>query len=74
MPNPTAKWNVLLNWLKEKKLSQRDLAQRIKVSTGALNHWINGRWAPDLVNLKALSSETGISLDVLVDSLPKPTK
>jgi transcriptional regulator with XRE-family HTH domain len=74
MSNPHAKWNVLLNWLKERKLSQRDLAQQIKVSTGALNHWINGRWAPDLMNLKALSTATGISLDVLVQSLPKQTK
>lgn len=64
------KWQVLLDWLEEESISQKEFAQELDVTEGAVNHWINGRWSPQLENLKAISRRTGLGLDALVSSLP----
>jgi len=64
------KWQLLIDWLESQQLSQRDFAQELSVTEGAVNHWINGRWSPQLENLRAISRRTGFDLDRLIGSLP----
>lgn len=69
MANDT-RWQLLVDWLESNDISQREFAQELDVTEGAVNHWINGRWSPQLENLKAISKRTGFSLDKVVGSLP----
>lgn len=64
------KWQLLIDWLESARVSQRQFANDLQVTEGAVNHWINGRWSPQLENLKAISRRTGFGLDKLVGSLP----
>jgi transcriptional regulator with XRE-family HTH domain len=50
-------------------LNQAELAKRIGVHQGQLNHWINGRSAPTVANLKLISKATGINLEKLAEDL-----
>lgn len=68
------KWQLLIDWLESQELSQRDFAQALDVTEGAVNHWINGRWSPQLENLRAISRRTGLGLDQLIGSLPIQTE
>jgi transcriptional regulator with XRE-family HTH domain len=63
-------WDLLLKWLESNDISQRAFAQELEVTEGAVNHWINGRWSPQLENLRAISLRTGYGIDRLVKSLP----
>jgi transcriptional regulator with XRE-family HTH domain len=69
MANDT-KWQLLIEWLESNEISQRAFAQELEVTEGAVNHWINGRWSPQLENLRAISRRTGMGLDKLIGSLP----
>ena len=64
------KWQLLVDWLKQEDISQKQFADELDVTEGAVNHWINGRWSPQLENLKAISRRTGFGLDEIVGSLP----
>lgn len=50
-------------------LSQVDLAKRIGVNQGQLNHWLQKRRSPSAENLKLIAERTGISLEKLVADL-----
>jgi transcriptional regulator with XRE-family HTH domain len=50
-------------------LNQTELAKRIGVNQGHLNHWLQGRRAPTVANLKLISERTGISLEILARDL-----
>lgn len=56
----------LLQYRKEKGLSQEDLAIRCNVSRQAVSKWENGTANPDMENLKALSECLQISIDKLL--------
>jgi transcriptional regulator with XRE-family HTH domain len=60
---------VLNEYMKVTGLSQINLAKRIGVSPGHLNHWINGRRSPSAENLKLIAERTGIALEKLVADL-----
>lgn len=51
---------------KIKKLTQKDLADMIKVSPQAISKWECGLSVPDIENLYDLSSILGISIDTLI--------
>lgn len=50
----------------EKGLSQRDLADLLGVSNGAIGMWETGKRQPDLDTVKKISSFFGISIDYLM--------
>jgi transcriptional regulator with XRE-family HTH domain len=60
---------ALLDYMKISGLSQIELAKRIGVNQGHLNHWLRKRRAPTVANLKLISEKTGISLDKLARDL-----
>jgi transcriptional regulator with XRE-family HTH domain len=64
------KWDLLRDWLEAQEISQREFAEEMGITEGAVNHWINGRWSPQLDNLIAISRRTGYGIDRLVKSLP----
>ena len=49
-------------------LSQEQLAEKIGVSRSAVAKWESGKGTPDIENLKILSKEFGISIDVLLEN------
>jgi transcriptional regulator with XRE-family HTH domain len=63
-------WQLLVDWLEKEGMSQRAFAEDLDVTEGAVNHWINGRWAPQLDRLRAISKRTGVRLEKLIESLP----
>ena len=60
---------ALLDYMKVSGLSQMELAKRIGVSQGHLNHWLRKRRAPTVSNLKLIAEKTGISLEKLARDL-----
>jgi transcriptional regulator with XRE-family HTH domain len=60
---------ALVEYMKVTGLSQVDLAKRIGVDQGQLNHWLRGRRSPSAENLKRIAERTGVSLEKLVADL-----
>lgn len=60
---------ALIDYMKVAGLSQIDLAERLGVAQGQLNHWLNGKRMPNAANLKLIWKKTGISLEKLVEDL-----
>jgi len=56
---------ALVEYMKVAGLSQVELAKRIGVNQGQLNHWLQKRRAPTVANLKLIAKATGISLEKL---------
>lgn len=50
----------------EKGLTQKELAEKISVSTAAVSKWENGKGFPDISILEPLSAELGISITELI--------
>ena len=44
----------------EKELTQKELAEKLNVSTAAVSKWENGKGFPDISILEPLSAELGI--------------
>lgn len=60
---------ALLDYMRVSGLNQMELAKRIGVNPGHLNHWLRKRRAPTVANLKVISEKTGISLERLAKDL-----
>jgi transcriptional regulator with XRE-family HTH domain len=60
---------ALLDYLKNSGLTQTELAKKLGVHQGQLNHWLRARRAPNAENLKLISQRTGISLERLLRDL-----
>jgi transcriptional regulator with XRE-family HTH domain len=60
---------ALIEYMKVAGLSQVQLAKRIGVNQGQLNHWLQKRRAPTVANLKLIAQKTGISLEKLARDL-----
>lgn len=50
-------------------ITQVELAKRLGVDPGQLNHWLSKRRNPSVKNLKDIASKTGISMDKLAKDL-----
>jgi len=61
----------LRSWLKTQDQTQAQLAKRIGVTEGAISQWLNGHSKPSRDNLLALSQQTGMSIEALIDDLPE---
>ena len=58
--------NLIKALRNEKGLTQKELAEKINVSTAAVSKWENGKGFPDISILEPLSSALGISIGELV--------
>ena len=56
----------ILQLRKEKKITQKELAEKLGVTDRAISKWENGRGMPDLSLMKALCDELGISVNELL--------
>jgi len=60
---------ALRDYMKVSGLNQTELAKRLGVNQGQLNHWLKKRRAPTVANLKMISEKTGIGLERLASDL-----
>lgn len=58
--------NLIKELRTEKELTQKELAEKLNVSTAAVSKWENGKGFPDISILETLSAELGISITELV--------
>ena len=58
--------NLIKELRTEKELTQKELAEKLNVSTAAVSKWENGKGFPDISLLEPLSAELGISITELV--------
>lgn len=58
---------------KNSKISQVELAKKLKVSQETISKWENGKVVPDVKNLIAMSTIFNSSIDYLLDLPPKVT-
>lgn len=62
----------LRHYLEEQSISQTAFGERLGVKQPTVSEWINGISLPSAEKLKEISTETGISIDDLLDHrLPK---
>ena len=53
-------------------LTQKELAEKLSVSTAAVSKWENGKGFPDISILEPLSAELGISISELIKGEKMP--
>ena len=58
--------NLIKELRTEKCLTQKELSEKLNVSTAAISKWENGKGFPDVSILETLSSELGISITELI--------
>ena len=58
--------NLLKKFRKRAGYSQREVAEALHVTQGAVSSWEAGRWEPDQQNLAALADLFGVSVDALI--------
>ena len=58
--------NLIKLYRKRAGYSQRDVAESLHVTQGAVSSWESGRWEPDQQNLASLADLFGVSVDMLL--------
>ena len=58
--------NLIKELRTEKCLTQKELSEKLNVSTAAVSKWENGKGFPDISILEHLSSELGVSITELI--------
>ena len=58
--------NLIKELRTEKCLTQKELSEKLNVSTAAVSKWENGKGFPDISILEQLSSELGVSITELI--------
>jgi transcriptional regulator with XRE-family HTH domain len=48
--------------LQEKKITQKSLAERLKISKQSVNYWVNNRNYPSIETLKVIANELKIDI------------
>lgn len=70
--------NLYKKFRKRAGYSQKEVAEILHVTQGAVSSWEAGRWEPDQSNLSALADLYGISVDMLlgrqtpIEPVPRP--
>ena len=59
---------------KKLKITQDELAEKLSVTRQAVSNWENGKTEPDIETLTNISQIFDISIDELVDGIPKGIK
>ena len=57
----------ILNLRKSNNLTQKELADKLNVTSQAVSKWENGRGIPDISFLKLLSKEFNVNIDELLN-------
>ena len=63
--------NLLKIFRKRAGYSQKEVADALHVTQGAVSSWESGRWEPDQQNLSALADLFGVSVDALIGRVTK---
>jgi transcriptional regulator with XRE-family HTH domain len=82
--NPRYNWNIgevsrmgigkmILQALEAKKMTQRELANKLRIATTTLNGYIKGWHEPDYATLKAIALILGVSTNYLLEFEPSNT-
>ena len=58
--------NLLKKYRKRAGYSQKEVAEALHVTQGAVSSWEAGRWEPDKNNLAAMADLFGVSVDALI--------
>lgn len=58
--------NLLKKYRKRAGYSQKEVADALHVTQGAVSSWEAGRWEPDQQNLAALADLFGVTVDMLI--------
>lgn len=58
--------NLIKKFRKRAGYSQKEVAEALHVTQGAVSSWEAGRWEPDQTNLSALADLFGVSVDMLI--------
>lgn len=67
--------NLIKKYRKRAGLSQKEVAEKLHVTQGAVSSWESGRWEPDNNNLSKMADLFGITVDDLIgrgESEPDP--
>ena len=58
--------NYIINLREKRHLTQKALAEKIKVSDRTISKWENGLTVPDLINIRNICRELGVSANSVV--------
>lgn len=58
--------NLIKKFRKRAGYSQKEVAEALHVTQGAVSSWEAGRWEPDQTNLSALADLFGVTVDMLI--------
>lgn len=58
---------ILKEFLEEKKLTQKEFAEKIGVKQSQVSEWLKGKSNPSYINLKNMSLSFGVSADYWLD-------
>lgn len=53
-------------FMRRKKMTVTELAERLGVSKGAVSHWVNARFEPSRPMLETVAALLGVSVDMLL--------
>ena len=60
--------------LEQRELQQKEFANRINVSKSSINSYVNNHELPNILLVKDMAKELGVSIDYLVEYNPDPDK
>jgi transcriptional regulator with XRE-family HTH domain len=52
-------------WMRDKEITQGQLATRLSITEGALSHWLTGRREPKVDKIQEIADIIGVSLSAL---------
>ena len=58
--------------LEQKELQQVDFAKKMNVSKSSINNYVTNRELPNILLVKDMAEELGVSIDYLMDYQPDP--
>ena len=58
--------------LEQKELQQVDFAKKMNVSKSSINNYVTNRELPNILLVKDMAEELGVSVDYLLDYQPTP--
>ena len=66
-------WTTVKRLMKENHIQQKDIAEKLGLSTSTLSNWIYKDVPPDLINAYKIAQMFGVSLEMLITGNTKET-